>query len=78
MKTKGKAHKLTPEEDQQLARVAAVLEGAYGEELRQTLRRWIAVFFQYNQLKERGLDVQLVSPRPGLQLVRINAKGKAK
>jgi len=51
-----------------------VLEGEHGEELQKKFRRWFAVFFRYRQLKERGFDDQLVSPRPGLQLVRINGK----
>ena len=68
----------TPEEDRQLARVTAVLAGDYGEELKEKLRRWITVFFRYRQLKERGLDVELVSPRPGIQLIRVNGKYKAK
>ena len=75
MKARQRSHKLTPEEDRQLARVTAVLAGDYGEELRNKLRRWMTVFFRYRQLKERGLDVELVSPRPGLQLVKINTSG---
>ena len=77
MKAKETAHKLSPEEDRQLARIAAVLRGSHGKELQQTLRRWIMVFFKYQQLKDRGFDVDLISARPGVQLVRINTKRKA-
>jgi len=74
MKVRQHSHKLSREEHPLLARVAAVLAGEYGEELKEKLRRWITVFFRYRQLKEKGFDVRLVSPRPGIQLIRVNGK----
>jgi len=38
-----------------LARIAPLLAGAHGKELKDK-RQWIAVFFRYRQLKERGLE----------------------